>query len=97
MRMTKAQRIINRHERYLKRTYGLEFGSYEAMLQAQGQKCGICSKSYKKKWYRVDHDHATGTVRGLLCSRCNKRLGWCEKLGKVTEKMCAYLQRTGSG
>jgi hypothetical protein len=27
----------------------------------------------------IDHDHETGEIRGLLCSRCNGALGWYEK------------------
>ena len=35
--------------------------------------CEICGLS-DRKW-EIDHDHETGLVRGLLCSRCNSALG----------------------
>jgi hypothetical protein len=44
---------------------------YKALLKAQGGVCAICKKPPKKHRLHVDHDHATGKVRGLLCVRCN--------------------------
>ncbi len=53
--------------------YGLTQAEYQALRKKQGGKCSICGK---KQWkLRVDHDHKTGKVRGLLCEHCNKMLG----------------------
>ena len=53
------------------------------MLESQGGKCLICDKTpgelSLKHLLAVDHDHATGEVRGLLCKGCNFKLGWVEK------------------
>ena len=43
------------------------------MLAAQGKECPICGTGLHK--FHIDHDHATNRVRGLLCHRCNVRLG----------------------
>ncbi len=65
---------------YLKRMYGMTLKDYEALLQKQLSKCGICgSKDPKNKRSRynifcVDHNHKTGKVRGLLCQPCNMLL-----------------------
>jgi hypothetical protein len=47
------------------------------MMNEQDFKCAICSVhlSDVKKSFAVDHDHATGKVRGLLCDLCNRALG----------------------
>ena len=39
------------------------------MLERQGKVCGICKTPGKPLC--VDHCHATGKVRGLLCRDCN--------------------------
>ena len=47
------------------------------MLEAQGHKCAICGQDetrFKKKLV-IDHDHATGEVRQLLCNMCNHGIG----------------------
>lgn len=48
----------------------------QKLSDAQGAKCAICGKHESQFTRRlsVDHNHATGKVRGLLCFRCNKFL-----------------------
>jgi hypothetical protein len=53
---------------------GVDDDEYERMLEAQGGGCAICGAKPKTRRLHVDHDHATGKVRGLLCHRCNRAL-----------------------
>lgn len=57
---------------HLKRRYGLVDEDVAAMVEAQGGSCAICQV---KPAAHVDHDHATGEVRGILCFTCNVGLG----------------------
>jgi len=56
----------------------------EGLVEKQEGKCAICGRP----WEVVDHDHATGIVRGLLCQRCNKGIG---ALGDTSERLSAAL------
>lgn len=69
----KKGRSAASHRARVKSTYGLTPEDYAALLSAQDGACAGCGG---KRGYRlsVDHDHATGLVRGLLCRRCNKVL-----------------------
>ena len=40
----------------------------------------------------VDHDHDTGTVRGVLCSSCNHALGMAKDSIKVLAGLVTYLK-----
>lgn len=62
------------HASRTKATYGLDPAEYERLLEAQGSVCAICEQAPRSKRLAVDHDHGTGEVRGLLCSRCNHDL-----------------------
>lgn len=62
------------HAAMIAKTYGLTPDEYSALLAAQGGKCAICRARPKSKRLAVDHDHKSGAVRGLLCSRCNHDL-----------------------
>lgn len=76
--------------KHLTAKYGVTRERYEAMLVAQGGRCAICAGSEpggKGKWH-VDHNHATGAVRGLLCLRCNAGLGL---FGDDTERLAAAI------
>jgi len=61
-------------ERHLIRKYGVTQADYDHMLSAQGGGCAICSRKQNHA-LDVDHCHATGNVRGLLCTNCNRLLG----------------------
>jgi hypothetical protein len=41
-------------------------------------KTGPCEICHKVKRLCLDHDWATGLVRGWLCVACNTKLGWLE-------------------
>lgn len=61
--------------------YGVTQAWFEETLAAQGGVCAICRQPEtrvlrgKVTDLCVDHDHATGAVRGLLCNACNAMLG----------------------
>ena len=59
------------------RRYGLTLEAIATIREEQHGACAICMRTDVKLC--VDHDHADGRVRGLLCYRCNARLGWYEK------------------
>lgn len=60
-----------------KTRYGITESKYDEMLKSQGFKCAICNapEDLNEKRMHVDHCHATGKVRGILCFRCNTGLG----------------------
>lgn len=74
------------HAAMIAKTYDLTPEQYDALLALQGGKCAICRARPKSKRLAVDHDHATGLVRGLLCSRCNHDL-----MGSAWDSMAMAL------
>lgn len=57
------------------RKYGITITQWIVMVAANGSRCAICDTSYPPTRLHIDHDHHTGHVRGLLCSKCNTGLG----------------------
>jgi len=70
----RACKSASTHGAMIEKTYGLTPEQYDELLKRQGGKCAICRARPKSKRLAVDHDHGTGEVRGLLCSRCNHDL-----------------------
>jgi hypothetical protein len=75
--------------------YAITVQQYEAMLEAGCALCGAKQEARSTKDGRpyrlaLDHDHATGELRGVLCGTCNTRLGWFEKRRAEIER---YLCR----
>lgn len=71
------------------REYGITLEIYEAMEREQNGRCSICEKPEP---LHVDHNHATGKVRGLLCSACNRALGGFGDSSERLDKAANYLR-----
>lgn len=72
--------------------YGLTPDEYWAIYEYQGGVCYLCRRANgKTKRLCVDHDHKTGFVRGLLCQRDNKLLGWARDATDFFQRCIDYL------
>ena len=94
-----------RQRRETLKKYGLTQDQYVEMYEAQHGLCMICgsgrgcagvdpSRPGGRDVLVVDHDHTTGQVRGLLCSRCNLIIGHIEEAGSLLDKMVEYTKGT---
>lgn len=80
------------HGRSIMERYGLTKEQYEALYEAQGGVCYICQRATgKRKKLAVDHDHATGYVRGLLCGPCNSMLAHARDSVEFLHRAVWYL------
>jgi len=78
--------------RYAK--YGISLDEFTIMVNKQGGKCAICENSCEN--LTVDHDHATGQVRDLLCGNCNSGLGMFKDDKKRLASAMLYLEKHGN-
>lgn len=80
---------------WLKRKYGITIEAFEALLQVQNFECGICDGPLKSEGQgtHIDHDHATGRIRGILCAQCNRGLGHMRDNVSFLRKAIEYLER----
>jgi hypothetical protein len=83
----------------LKSRYGISVEQYQALFEAQGGRCGNshCGFVYQEGGprLRVDHDHRTKVVRGLVCHQCNTALGLTKDSIAILLGLAAYLKERG--
>lgn len=80
----------------LRARFGITLAQYEAMLVAQGGKCAICQTTEPGgRWgtFCVDHNHATGAIRELLCSGCNTAIGMVRENTETLTAAIHYLRK----
>lgn len=86
--------------RMAQQKYNITPAEYQAMHDAQGGVCAICKNPERArhqtrgrpKRLAIDHDHQTGTVRGLLCSGCNLVLGFANDSHETLVLAAEYLK-----
>lgn len=71
-----VERNCTRCQKYRK-IFGVTFYRLFLLYKKQDGKCAICEKEiiFPSKQCNVDHDHVTGSIRGLLCLNCNTAIG----------------------
>jgi hypothetical protein len=81
------------------RRLGSSAEEYQQLLQQQDGKCAICGTCEGHRSSRgqtcklaLDHDHASGKARGLLCNNCNRGLGRFRDSLSLLEAAVRYLQ-----
>lgn len=80
--------------------YGITEVDYTSLLQQQRGVCAICHRPETRIDARgkvcrlaVDHDHDTGAVRGLLCTKCNSAMGQADDNPDRLLAMAIYLEK----
>lgn len=90
-------------DRLLRKCFGISLDDYLLMFNNQNGLCKICNKpetakqvnSEAVRMLAVDHDHDTGKIRSLLCSRCNLALGQFNDDIVILESAIEYLKYHG--
>ena len=82
----------------LEKKFSMTLDDYDKMMHEQNSVCAICSKScVSGRRLAVDHCHATGLIRGLLCANCNRALGLFKDMPERLIKAAAYLLENNRG
>lgn len=93
----RAWRAANPHKsraHQVKIKYKLSMEQVEALFDKQGQCCAVCKSTERgpvRNW-PIDHDHATGEVRGILCQSCNIVLHAGRDTEEFLQKLIEYVR-----
>ncbi|WP_347568494.1 endonuclease VII domain-containing protein [Streptomyces sp. 891-h] len=85
----KACRALQGRAGHLKRQYGMTVEERQKLVDGQFGICPICLKPDPE---HVDHDHATGKVRGVLCFNCNSAIGKLRDDPNAMRRAIAYVE-----
>ena len=102
-RAVKSSRSAKRKATHVEDNYGITEEEYQLLLKAQDGRCYNCKRKPGKKRLDVDHDHKCTVghepnkgcrkcVRGLLCGKCNRYLGWIRDDPAAMDRGAVYLR-----
>lgn len=84
----------------LKTKYGSTIEWYDETMARQRGRCAVCEsvlypaqgKGLHRFVPRIDHDHVTGAVRGVLCHSCNVAIGLLGDDPDVIARAARYVR-----
>lgn len=84
-----------------RRKYGFGIDGYNARYREQRGRCKCCGRTIRevgdnRPHFHIDHNHATGEVRGLLCHYCNIACGMLLDSPTRALMVARYLTETAS-
>ncbi len=90
-----------RRETSIRRRYDLSMSDLESILASQKHCCAVCcvpivTVQHRANTANIDHCHATGQVRGVLCNKCNRGIGLLKDDPALLRAALSYLTRTGA-
>jgi hypothetical protein len=69
--------------------YGITYDQYRAICIAQNGTCLICGARPQR--LVIDHNHATGLIRGAICGPCNSGIGLLKESISTLRSAISYL------
>lgn len=91
--MTKAR------EYHLRNKFGITPEQYDELVARSGGNCALCGKTPDEngQLLAIDHDHASGEIRGALCRYCNHRVIGRHRDPDLLRRMAEYLEKGKTG
>ncbi|MFX1317290.1 MAG: endonuclease VII domain-containing protein [Promethearchaeota archaeon] len=95
------KKFDKKYHRY--KNFNITLREFEKMLMDQNSKCAICGMHFDDTLQldlkyttfftpNIDHDHKTGKIRGIICNRCNRLLGFARDNILILFSAIKYLK-----
>ncbi len=79
---------------YRLKKYGITEKDFYEALEKQSRRCSICKKYFRSfSEIAIDHCHASGKFRELLCNNCNSGLGFFRDNVESIKAAAKYIEK----
>jgi hypothetical protein len=83
---------VKHRQRSAAARYGITVPEYLALIESRSGVCDACGL-VSAKTLHIDHCHATGKIRGVLCHNCNTALGNVKDDPRRLRSLIDYLAK----